>query len=74
VLLTQGVGFFLGTQLSGAFVNTYGVDGNLSLEDWQLFWGIFAGATFLFALFFFFLFNDEVSRSEPVEPVEPHMA
>ena len=59
VLLTQGVGFFLGTQLSGMFVNTYGTNGTLALQDWQLFWGLFAAATFLFALLFFFLFTDD---------------
>ena len=64
VLLTQGIGFLLGTQLSGAFVNTYGADGTLSLENWQLFWGIFAGATLLFTLLFWFLFKDDVDRSE----------
>lgn len=60
VLLTQGVGFFLGTQISGAFVAAYGENGSLSLEDWQLFWGLFAGATLVFAILFFFLFNDKV--------------
>ncbi len=61
VLLTQGVGFFLGTQLSGAFVNAYGTNGTLSMEDWQLFWGIFAVATLVFTLIFFFLFNDQTA-------------
>ncbi|MFK7846842.1 MAG: MFS transporter [Rhodothermales bacterium] len=61
VLLTQGVGFFLGTQLSGAFVNSYGVNGTLTMEDWQLFWGIFAVATLVFTLIFFFLFTDETA-------------
>ena len=60
VLLTQGVGFFLGTQLSGAFVNTYGTNGVLALSDWQLFWSLFAGATLVFAIAFFFLFTDKV--------------
>ena len=61
VLLTQGVGFLLGTQLSGVFVNTYGVDGTLTRPDWRLFWGIFAAATLLFALVFFFLFKDDTA-------------
>ncbi len=59
VLLTQGVGFFLGTQISGAFVNTYGQGGTLALPDWRLFWGLFAGATLLFAIAFFILFKEE---------------
>ncbi len=61
VLLTQGVGFFLGTQLSGAFVNAYGENGTLSMGDWQLFWGIFAVATLVFTLIFFFMFNDDTA-------------
>lgn len=61
VLLTQGVGFLLGTQLSGAFVNAYGENGTLTMEDWQLFWGIFAVATLVFTLAFYFLFNDKTA-------------
>lgn len=64
VLLTQGVGFFLGTQISGAFVNTYGENGNLALPDWQLFWGLFAVATLVFAALFYTLFNDRVDNTE----------
>ena len=59
VILTQGLGFFLGTQLSGIFVNSYGVDGTLSLPDWRLFWGIFAVATLVFTAIFFALFRDD---------------
>ena len=69
VLLTQGVGFFLGTQLSGAFVNAYGENGTLGMEDWQLFWGIFAVATLVFTLIFFFTFNDETA-DETVEEAQ----
>ena len=65
VILTQGLGFFLGTQLSGAFVNSYGVDGVLSLPDWRLFWGLFAGATLVFALIFFALFKDDATVESP---------
>ncbi len=64
VLLTQGVGFLVGTQLSGLFVNTYGVNGALSLPDWRLFWSLFAGATLIFAMAFFFLFTDKVEEGE----------
>ncbi len=66
VLLTQGVGFLLGTQLSGAFVNSYGTEGTLSPENWKLFWGIFAGATAVFTVLFFVLFKDD-SGDEAVE-------
>lgn len=68
VLLTQGIGFFLGTQLSGLFVNTYGTDGQLDLGGWATFWYIFAGAAFLFSVAFVMLFNDRVAdNSEPAE-------
>jgi len=59
VLLTQGVGFFLGTQLSGALVNTLGEGGSLPLDQWRLFWLIFAGLTVLFTLFFGVLFKEK---------------
>ena len=59
--MTQGVGFFVGTQLSGWFVNTYGANGTLALADWQFFWAVFAGATLVFALIFFALFKDETA-------------
>ncbi len=70
VLLTQGIGFFLGTQLSGLFVNTYGTDGQLDLDGWgwATFWYIFAGATLLFSVAFVMHFNDRVAdHSESVE-------
>jgi len=68
VLLTQGIGFFLGTQLSGLFVNTYGVGGQLDLGGWATFWYIFAVATFVFSVAFVMLFNDRVAdNTEPAE-------
>ncbi len=63
VLLTQGVGFFLGTQVSGLFVNAYGTNGELDLPEWRLFWSLFAGATLLFAIAFYFLFTDRVEEA-----------
>jgi nucleoside transporter len=63
VLLTQGVGFLLGTQLSGYFVNSFGEGGTLSSEDWRLFWGVFAAATLVFALVFFVFFKDDTDKS-----------
>ena len=63
ILLTQGVGMFLGAQLSGLFVNSFGTGGTLTLEDWRLFWGVFAAATFIFALIFYFFFKDDTVRS-----------
>ncbi len=67
VLLTQGVGMFLGAQLSGAFVNTLGEGGTLSPVDWRLFWGVFAAVTMLFTLIFFFLFKDDTKESVELE-------
>jgi len=62
VLLTQGVGFLLGTQLSGAFFNGHSVEGVMSLIDWKSFWSIFAIATAIFAVMFFILFKDNQSN------------
>jgi len=59
VLLTQGVGFFIGTQLSGAFFNSRAVYGAMSLPDWQTFWTYFAIATAVFAVAFFLLFKEK---------------
>jgi len=61
VLLTQGIGFFLGTQLSGAYVNTFGSNGQLDVGGWETFWLIFAIATFVFSLAFVMLFSDRVA-------------
>ena len=60
VLLTQGIGFFLGTQLSGLYVNTFGENGQLELSSWSVFWAIFAGATLLFSIAFVLLFQDRI--------------
>ena len=64
VLLTYGVGFLIGTQGSGLFVNLLGEGGSLTPPDWRLFWGVFAAAALLFALFFYFTFNDEEESVE----------
>ena len=63
VLLTQGIGFFLGTQLSGFYVNTFGENGQLALSSWAMFWSIFAVATLLFSVAFVVLFQDRVVHS-----------
>jgi nucleoside transporter len=65
VLLTQGIGFLLGTQLSGAFVNAFGSEGTLAPADWRLFWGLFAMATLAFSVVFYLLFKD-YTGPEPV--------
>ncbi len=67
ILLTQGVGFLMGTQLSGYFVNSFGEGGTLTTEGWRLFWGIFAAATLIFTVIFYFLFKDDTGSSRTVE-------
>jgi nucleoside transporter len=69
VLLTYGVGFLIGTQLSGLFVNTLGEDGTLLPPEWRVFWGVFAIAALIFALFFYFMFDDTVEDKESVKVV-----
>lgn len=59
VLLTQGVGFLLGTQISGWYINANGENGVLTAPGWQKFWYLFAGATLVFAILFFLLFKDD---------------
>ena len=71
ILLTQWVGMFLGAQFSGAFVNTLGEGGTLSAEDWRLFWGVFAAATFVFAIVFFVFFKDDSDqKAKPTSSTE----
>lgn len=64
VLLTYGVGFLIGTQLSGFFVNTLGEGGTLTPPEWRLFWGVFAAAALVFSAFFYFMFDDTVDEVE----------
>ncbi len=64
VLLTQGVGFFLGTQVSGAFVNYFGDNGTLDLPGWRTFWMLFAIGTAVFTIAFAFLFRDQVEGTD----------
>jgi MFS family permease len=64
VLLTQGLGFLFGTQLSGLFVNTIGTGGTLTPPEWRLFWGIFAIGALVFAIFFQIMFNDTVDDNK----------
>lgn len=64
VLLTQGIGFFVGTQLSGAFVNSNGENGILALPVWQTFWSYFAIATAVFTVIFVIFFKDDGKNYE----------
>lgn len=67
VLLTYGVGFLIGTQGSGLFVNSLGEGGALTAVDWRLFWGVCAVAALAFAVFFHATFEDEVEDRESVK-------
>lgn len=67
VLLTYGVGFLIGTQSSGLFVNTLGEGGTLTPPDWRLFWGVCAAAALVFALFFALTFEDKVEEEDAAE-------
>lgn len=62
VLLTQGVGFLLGTQLSGSFFNSHAVDGAMALSDWKTFWTYFAVAMAVFAFAFLILFKEKTKE------------
>ena len=65
VLLTYGVGMFIGAQLSGWLYNYYKAGNEvMSLELWQSFWwvpAIFAGVVMII---FGVLFNDKVETNE----------
>ncbi len=69
VLLTYGVGFLIGTQGSGVFVNTLGDGGTLTPPDWRLFWGVCAAASLVFALFFYLMFDDKVEETESADAI-----
>jgi len=56
VMFTYGIGMLLGSQISGALYNHL-VAGQVSAQNWALFWWIPAGAAALIALIFFFSFR-----------------
>ncbi len=65
VLLTFGLGMFLGAQVSGFVVQSIsGGDVLASAEHWRSFWGIFAAAMLVFSAFFFLMFNDKVDTED----------
>ena len=64
MLLTFGLGMFLGAQISGFVVNSITAGDPLSVENWQVFWGIFSGAMLVFSAFFFLMFNDKVDTED----------
>ena len=64
VLLTFGVGMFLGAQISGFVVNSLTTDGMLSAENWQVFWGVFSAAMLVFSVIFYLMFHDKVDTED----------
>ncbi len=65
VLLTFGLGMFLGAQISGAVVSLVAsADVISSPEQWRSFWGLFSGAMLVFSAFFFLMFHDKVDAED----------
>ncbi len=65
VLLTFGLGMFLGAQISGAVVGLVSsADVISSPEQWRSFWGVFSGAMLVFSAFFFLMFHDKVDAED----------
>ncbi len=65
VLLTFGLGMFLGAQISGAVVSLVAsADVISSPEQWRSFWGVFSGAMLVFSAFFFLMFHDKVDAED----------
>ena len=61
VLVTYGVGMFIGAQVAGELYNLFlGDAGALSLERWQSFWFVPAAFAAAVMLFFVISFRDEV--------------
>ena len=64
VLVTYGLGMFIGAQVAGEVFNSF-LDGaaTLSADDWQRFWYLPAAFAGAIMLFFLATFNDKVDRS-----------
>jgi nucleoside transporter len=70
VLLTFGLGMFLGAQVSGFVVQAVSAsDVIASAEQWRSFWGIFSAAMLVFSAFFFLMFNDKVDTEDAAPAV-----
>jgi NHS family xanthosine MFS transporter len=54
MIMTNGLGAFLGTMIAGAVVDHYTVDG---MRDWQGIWLTFAGYALALAIVFPFVFR-----------------
>lgn len=64
VLVTYGLGMFVGAQIAGAIFNrSLGGATTLTLEGWQEFWWVPAGFALLVLVLFMLTFKDDVERS-----------
>ncbi len=63
VLLTYGVGMFLGAQIAGTLYNRF-LDGRttLDLPSWQVFWYVPAAFALAILIFFVLAFRDDVKK------------
>jgi nucleoside transporter len=64
VLVTYGLGMFVGAQIAGALFNRFLGDASvLTLERWQDFWLVPTGFALLVLVLFMMTFKDDVERS-----------
>jgi nucleoside transporter len=64
VLVTYGLGMFVGAQIAGVLFNRFLGDASvLTLERWQDFWWVPAGFALLVLVLFMLTFKDDVERS-----------
>ena len=60
VLVTYGVGMFIGAQVAGIVFNSFlGEASALSLDQWKSFWLIPAGLAVVVMIFFGLMFREE---------------
>lgn len=64
MLMTNGIGAFVGGTISGWVVDYFTVDG---VRNWQSIWFAFAGYALILGLVFPFVFNYKHDESKPVE-------
>ncbi|SEN15179.1 MFS transporter [Lihuaxuella thermophila] len=67
VLFTQGIGMYIGAMIAGQLFNqTVTSQGTAALSEWKVFWLYPALGAAAIALFFFFLFKDQVGKEHSV--------
>ena len=69
MMMTNGVGAWLGSTLSGFVINKYFVSAQ-GVSDWQGIWLSFAGYALVVAIFFALLFKHKHNTNE-IAPVHP---